>query len=453
MNDETGLLLLLTNRSTRGITLGMTFGAFVKEKRVAKGLSLRAAASRVGVDSAYLSRVEAGKTRPSDHLVEELAPVLGCPPDDLAMMAGHLPARLREALKSNGHRPSDVLRDFATSYLAERSSSAADDPTSRETRIAGTALRPRKPSRVAALRNSQVDQLKHGNETSAEATSPTSDERKVDPRNRLNALTSTEWVPETVSVWNQRGLGAGHPDAQIERQHPAPFSFTDVARLIRFFSKPDDVVLDPFVGVGSTLKACALENRCGIGIDLNPRYVKLARERLRKEIHDRPADFAQRQRLIRADARTAVKSLPTGSVDFVVTSPPYWNILHKEDHKAKRERKAHDLDTRYGNDKRDLGNTTSYHTFLGDLSAILGECGRALKPKKYMAVIISDFRDKANFVMFHADLATSLTAFNFGVRGLKVLYQRHKKVFPYGYPYAYVPNIHHQYILILQNER
>src|SRR5690349_17498814 len=83
----------------------------------------------------------------------------------------------------------------------------------------------------------------------------------VHPRNQLNDLTAREWIPETVSVWTQRGLGAGHPDAQIERQHPAPFSFTDVGRLIRFFTKRGGTVLDPFVGVGSTLKACAIEGR------------------------------------------------------------------------------------------------------------------------------------------------------------------------------------------------
>src|SRR5690242_1175784 len=76
---------------------------------------------------------------------------------------------------------------------------------------------------------------------------------RVDARNQLNDLTAKEWIVETVSVWNQRGLGAGHKDAQIERQHPAPFSFTDVGRLIRFFTKSGAVVLDPFVGVGSTL--------------------------------------------------------------------------------------------------------------------------------------------------------------------------------------------------------
>ena len=68
---------------------------------------------------------------------------------------------------------------------------------------------------------------------------------KPDPRNPLNDLTSTEWLPETISVWTQRGLGAGHADAQIERQHPAPFSFTDVSRLVRFFTKRGGVVPAP----------------------------------------------------------------------------------------------------------------------------------------------------------------------------------------------------------------
>ena len=274
----------------------------------------------------------------------------------------------------------------------------------------------------------------------------------VDPRNKLNALTSKEWIPETVSVWTQRGLGAGHPDAQIERQHPAPFSFTDVSRLVKFFSKPGETVLDPFVGVGSTLKACALEGRRGIGFELNPRYASLARERIDKEVRSLLKPRVE-QEVREGDSRLLAKRLAADSVDFVVTSPPYWNILHKEDHKANQERKDHDLDTRYGDDPRDLGNIESYEDFLANLVSILGACAKPLKPKRYMAVVVSDFRDKSRFIMFHADLAAALAEHQLGLRGIKVLYQRHKKIFPYGYPYAYVPNIHHQYILILQNER
>ena len=172
--------------------------------------------------------------------------------------------------------------------------------------------------------------------------------------------------------------------------------------------------------------------------------------RLRTEVRDLWAT-ADSQEVRVGDARILVRELSADSLDFVVTSPPYWNILHKEDHKAKQERVSHDLDTRYSDHKHDLGNIPKYETFLYELASILGACGKALKPKKYMAVIVSDFRDKSRFVLFHADLAHALEPYGFEMRGLSVLYQRHKRIFPYGYPYAYVPNIHHQFILILQN--
>lgn len=282
-----------------------------------------------------------------------------------------------------------------------------------------------------------------------EASLVTRSQGLVDPRNALNDLTATEWVPETVSVWVQRGLGADHADAQIERKHPAPFSFTDVSRLIRFFTKRGGVVLDPFVGVGSTLKACAIEGRRGIGFELNPAYSKLARERLAKELHDQRTNGAD-QSILTGDARELAKGLPRASVDFIVTSPPYWSILHKEDHKANQERRSKSLDTRYGDDPRDLGNIADFELFLEALADILGDCVSALRPGKYAAVIVSDFRDKSRYVMFHADLARALSTKGLSLRGITILYQKHKRVFPYGYPFAFVPNIHNQYIMLFQ---
>jgi len=274
----------------------------------------------------------------------------------------------------------------------------------------------------------------------------------VDPRNQLNDLTAREWIPETVSVWNQKGLGSGHVDAQIERQHPAPFSFTDVGRLIRFFTKKGATVLDPFVGVGSTLKACAIDGRNGIGIELSPVFAELSRKRLESEVRDLFATVGKQQ-VLEGDARDHLPSIPTESVDFVVTSPPYWSILKKQDHKVRQERIEKGLVQDYGDDERDLGKIESYEEFLPVLVSIFAECARTLKRGKYMAIIVSDFRDKSRYIMFHSDLARALEGVGLEMRGLKVLYQRHKKVFPYGYPYSYVPNIHNQYILILQKPK
>lgn len=285
-------------------------------------------------------------------------------------------------------------------------------------------------------------------------TTEPDDTRGVDPRNKLNDLTAKEWIPETVSVWRQKGLGADHPDAQIEKQHPAPFSFTDVSRVIRFFTKSAQTVLDPFVGIGSTLKAAALEGRYGIGIELSPVFAELSRTRLEKELDGGLFPLPE-QTILEGDARELLPQLDTDSVDLVVTSPPYWQILHKNDHKARQERIEKGLATRYSeDDPRDLGNIEDYDAFLKELVGIFGECSRVLKANGHLCVIVGDFRDGGRYRMFHADLATMLEQeAPYVLKGLTILYQTHKRVFPYGYPAAYVPNLHHQYLVIMRNEK
>ncbi len=273
----------------------------------------------------------------------------------------------------------------------------------------------------------------------------------VSPRNTLNDLAAKEWLSESVSVWTQRGLGAGHKDAQIERQHPAPFSFQDVSRLISMFTKAGMTVLDPFVGVGSTLKACALSGREGVGIELNPYFVELARKRLQIEV---PADLMPlAQTIYEGDARVVADKLTRESVDFIVTSPPYWGILNKKpDHKVKATRVTEELPVNYGDDPRDLANIDAYEDFIHELTIILESVGRALREKKHLALILGDFRHRGRYYPFHADIARALETRGYVLKGMNVLYQRHKRVFPYGYPAAYVSNVHHQNIVILRKE-
>ncbi len=280
------------------------------------------------------------------------------------------------------------------------------------------------------------------------ANAPKVKSARPKPINKLNDLDAKEWIPETVSVWTQRGLGKGHEHAQIEKLHPAPFSYQDVARLIRFFSKAGETVLDPFVGIGSTLKAAALEGRRGIGIELNRKYAQLAEKRLTAEV-DQTALKANSQRVIIGDARVKLPKLEPNSVKLVVTSPPYWNILHKRDHKANQERVKHGLDTQYSSDRSDLGNISDYQTFVDELASTLALTRSSLMDGGHMCLVVGDFRHKANYHIFHADIARALETKGFTLKGITILYQRHKRVFPYGYPYSYVPNLHHQYIIIL----
>lgn len=285
------------------------------------------------------------------------------------------------------------------------------------------------------------------------------DDKPVDPRNSLNDLNGSQWLPETKSFFYQKGLGAKHPHAQIERQHPAPYSFQDITHLITFFTKKGMRVLDPFGGVGSTAKACELEGRLCTSIELQPKWNNLALQRLETEVG---VGASKKHDFILGDSRKELRKFPDCTFDFVVTSPPYWSILNKKaDYKVKKERLSNSLPTNYSDDDRnDLANIESYEEFLKVLvNEVFLECARVLRPKKYMCLVVSDFRNKSEFISFHSDLIQAMNkrktsdGYKIMLQGVKVLLQNHKTLLPYGYPFAYVENIHHQYILIFRKDK
>lgn len=281
----------------------------------------------------------------------------------------------------------------------------------------------------------------------------------VHPKNTLNALSGRDWIQCTKSVWFQKGLGKNHEAAKIERLHPAPFSFQDIMRLIEFFTKPGEIVLDPFCGVASTLKACSFSGRQGIGIELVSEWVTAGRKRLKVEIPPEFRRSAIKQKILKGDSRRALKRFKDNHFSFVVTSPPYWGILNKKpDHKILRERVGKSLATRYSHDQRDLANIDSYSKFLEELANVFFECHRVLKEGRYLAIVVGDFRHKNKYVPYHADIIDILTktrreARRFECHGVIILVQNAKQLFPYGYPYAFVPNVHHQYVLIFRKPK
>ncbi|QPW61920.1 DNA methylase [Clostridium phage CWou-2020b] len=279
----------------------------------------------------------------------------------------------------------------------------------------------------------------------------------VDPRNNLNDLTGKDWLPETKSFFYQKGLGANHPEAQIEKLHPAPYSFQDIGHLVKFFTKAGMEVLDPFGGVGSTAKACEVNGRKCTSIELSPIWHDLSIKRLETEVGE---GTSKNHTFINGDSCEELLKIKTESMDFIVTSPPYWGILNKQDQKVKKNRVANNLETKYSESDKDLGNVENYEEFLNVLvKRVFLQCARTLKFGKYMAIVVSDFRDKSEYISFHSDLIHELNKALIpegGVlklQGTKILLQNHKSLLPYGYPFAYVENIHHQYILIFKKEK
>lgn len=279
----------------------------------------------------------------------------------------------------------------------------------------------------------------------------------IDPRNSLNDLTGKDWLPQTKSFFYQKGLGVNHPEAQIEKLHPAPYSFQDIGQLVTFFTKKGMNVLDPFGGVGSTAKACEVNGRICTSIELSPVWHELSIRRLETEVGE---GSSSSHNFINGDSCEELLKIDSESMDFVVTSPPYWGILNKQDQKVKKNRVANNLETKYSESERDLGNVKKYDEFLNILvNKIFLQCARILRYEKYMAIVVSDFRDKSEYISFHSDLIHELNKANIPgggilkLKGTKILLQNHKSLLPYGYPFAYVENVHHQYVLIFRKEK
>lgn len=274
---------------------------------------------------------------------------------------------------------------------------------------------------------------------------------------RLNDLSGRDWVQRTKSIIFQRGLGLNHPETKYERMHPCPFSYQDAAHLLTFFTKQGERVLDPFAGVASALKASALSGRLGTGIELNPQFCAWSHERLHAEV---PRDQRERypQDLIMGDARAVVAGLEDDAYHFVLSSPPYWKILSKRpDAKALTNSALRDGTLAYSDDPRDFGCIADYDAFIDAMADFVSSWCRILQPRRYLALIVADFRDGPVLYPYHADLIAAIRARSASgerqlvLQGVSILAQNQKRLFAYGYPTTYVPNIHHHYVLIYRN--
>lgn len=78
----------------------MTFGAYVKGLREAKGFSVREVARRLGVEPSYVSKIEGGERQASESVLESLAGVLGVNPHLFLAMAGKVTVKFQEAIRA-----------------------------------------------------------------------------------------------------------------------------------------------------------------------------------------------------------------------------------------------------------------------------------------------------------------------------------------------------------------
>lgn len=270
----------------------------------------------------------------------------------------------------------------------------------------------------------------------------------VSLRNTLNELTGSEWLYFTKSI-----LTTSYPSEyghRLRKEHGANKPPQLMSQLIEFFTKPDGYVLDPFAGVGGTLIGASIcrKPRRAFGIEINPRWVDIY-QRILAESNG----MLLPQQLMQGDCLQIMDTLQPGSFDFIATDPPYNIHLEKT---MSTERYAETYSNRrtdynmHSEDLGDLANLPSYDAYLDAMEQVFARCFLLLKPQKYMLVIIRNAYQHGEYIFTHVDLARRARLHGFIPKGEIIWYQAGSRLRPYGYPSAYIPNIVHQYIIILQ---
>jgi len=260
---------------------------------------------------------------------------------------------------------------------------------------------------------------------------------------KMNNLTGKEWLQNSFTIWRD----VTKSSEERATKHPALFPQELAEKLIKIYTKDEgEVILDPFMGIGSTLLAALSLGKKSVGVELSQEYAELATSRLilkEKELRlEKVKTF--KPKIIIGDSRNLSKLLKPNSVDLVVTSPPYWDILNQKrtsDGKIIRN---------YSDDLDDLGNIQSYEDFLKELKAVFEGVYRALKPNKRCISIVMDIRKKDRFFPLHEDQSRLMREIGFELEEY-VIWDRQKEynnMKTLGYPWVFRFNKVHEYICV-----
>lgn len=255
--------------------------------------------------------------------------------------------------------------------------------------------------------------------------------------NHLNCMTAKEWIKSQLGVWQFNYEGR---DTRNKSLHPATFPISLAKRIIELFTHAGELVLDPFVGSGTTLIAAQDLNRNAVGFDLQEAYVTLCQERLASNNF-----FNQAQQLaIQDDALHIDRYLEPGMVKLIWTSPPYANLLNrKRKNKSRRgdERKNDQFDKveQYSQDPRDLG-TMPLEEYTAAMGDIYERLLLLLQPKGHCVINVPDMWWENERITIHVALIEELRKRGYELRNT-IIWDRTNivnRIGIFGWPSNYI---------------
>jgi len=248
------------------------------------------------------------------------------------------------------------------------------------------------------------------------------------PPGRLNCLTRKEIFELGSTVIN---VTVRH---RWDEKHPARFIPELPERYIKLFSHIGETVLDPFCGSGTTNVVAKEYGLNSIGIDVNPYSVKISKNRV-KETKSNNGFKPTKHSILLGDNRKILSRLPKNSIDLIVTSPPYFDVVD------------------YNHDNQNqFGNIHDYRTFLDRMEESFKELFRVLKQNRFMVVNTQDLYKKTIKAAIHSDYIWMCEQLGFELYNLNIYILNYSNGgrLVYGYPKAYYPKNDHEFNLIFR---
>jgi DNA modification methylase len=255
-------------------------------------------------------------------------------------------------------------------------------------------------------------------------------------KTHINCMTPKDWLKSQLGVWQ---FFYESRDIRDKKMHPATFPISLCKKVIELFTHQGELVLDPFVGSGTTLVAATDLNRNAVGFDLQPRYISLCETRLREQTN---LFNHSRQVAIQDDAKNITKYLQPNTVSLIWTSPPYANLLNRaRKNKSRRFRDNEQLGKieQYSQDPRDLGTLPieQYTQVMGDIFESLLSL---LKPKGHCVINVPDMWWENKRITIHVALIEELRKRGYELRNI-IIWDRTNVVNQigiFGWPSNYI---------------
>ncbi len=231
---------------------------------------------------------------------------------------------------------------------------------------------------------------------------------------------------------------------KIGLKHPAPYSYIDINNICEIEQINNSTILDPFLGVGSTILG-TYKNNYNIGIEINKQYIDLIKQRI---------DFlniddltTEKYKIINGDCLKKISTIKE-KINYVITSPPYFNILKNKSKGIRHDNSQSRQGIEYYTDLiDDLGNYDNYNLYLEAMTKLFKKIYKKMDINGEVYLIISDFTIDKKEKDIHSDMIVALNNAGYIYEGTSYILQNQKSIYPFGYPYKLVLNHIYQYII------